>query len=346
MSTKPPPAQPKNPPRKRAVTLDPPLEQANTPRVEQMEVTKKAKKSGSITTDCASVKSSPQPSLSPDHLAVTPDPPLEQANTPRVEQMEVTKKATKSGSKGTDCASAKSSPQPSLSPDQMEAIKSRRNAYLGKGAQLSHNGKAKSKSGANRVYHQIHYCLTKDRGCICTWTEHPRIVGNQGFSGKAFSELQREPDVKKACHIDHLATWRAKDSPIAFKTAGPDNDFPYNIMVRCVADPSNCTIKNAEKWISKILIPYFNRKGKEYARIPSIYQMGNDMTTDPPSPLSEIVTRPDVFQVIELAYPNMHLHELLDIPSALSLYFPDEEQGKCAISGKQPGEEASSGDEF
>jgi hypothetical protein len=252
------------------------------------------------------------------------------------------KKSHISGSGNTLRASAKPPPPPNLSPDQMEAIRKRKIEYVGKGPKQLQGGKPKSQG--NGMYHKIHYCVTKDLGCICAWTESPRKVNNQGFSGKAFAELQKEYDVRQTLHIDYMARWRSVDSPLSFKPASDDSDYPYNVMVRCVADPSNCTEKNAKKWILKTLVPYFTRKGREYTR-PSLYQAGDDMTTDPPSPLSEIITQPDVLEMIERAYPNLALVELLDIPAALSLYFPDAEQGKYAISGNEPGEE-SSGNEF
>jgi hypothetical protein len=258
------------------------------------------------------------------------------------------KKPKPESSDNAVCIATKPSVQPSLSPDQIAAIQSRKLAYLGKskGSPASHNGHPKPKIKTKDIYHKIHYCLTKDRGCICAWTEHPNKFGDQGFSGKAYAELQKEEHIRQDCHIDHIAKWRSEDSPLAFKPASQDSDFPYNIMIRCVADPSNCTPKNAQKWINKNLVPYFNRKGREYSNMKSFYQIGIDTTTNPPSPLSEIVARPDVFEVIERAYPNLALHELLNVPSALSLYFYDAEQGKFAISGKAPGEDASSGSEW
>ncbi len=215
--------------------------------------------------------------------------------------------------------------------------------------------------------HSINYFICKDLGVILAYTQHPS-KDNQGFTGKALNLLDDDETKMEELKISFIADHPSKGNPQEAMPAdnsatedktnskdGPTTNktgrvFTWKIMGRFVANPDDCNTKNAEKWVRKQLVPFFNEKGMEYTfDPPPTFKVGMNLSENTIILLTNALMHDDTIKVISHHYPKLSLKQIKDDKNILTLYSESIEMGRRAIDeylGTTPAKTSESDDDF
>ena len=165
-------------------------------------------------------------------------------------------------------------------------------------------------------------------GVIVHWLQKPTRV-EEAFARKFFDDFRASPELLDECGFDLILNMKGENGE-DFCPQAANSTWPWRLLVACVGNDDNTEEVRMEQANEGIQL--YNRTAtKDNYKFPRQVRFCKDLTGAELEPLDTILLDKDVINLMQAAYPDMTLEQMLEDDDIMSDFWSNLERGAEAI---------------